>query len=190
MKRLRTWLFLVGAAALCSGTSGCFNPFAMGFATPIPMQPWVADRIEERCLYNNTDYRAPVLPPIPAGHRPTCEDPPDKATVLRAMKRVTRGIPYIYEEFRDDIDMTVEKVADVVDPPRFYPLIGPAQLHHCHWKCVVYFTETVESGYPFPFQCKKRRSEVVYIDRDHLHLCVPSADAAQVITRDMLSARP
>ena len=48
MKRLRTWLFLVGMAALCGATSGCFNPFAMGLATPIPMQPWVADRIEER----------------------------------------------------------------------------------------------------------------------------------------------
>src|SRR5947208_12541201 len=127
MKRLRTWLFLVGVAALCGATTGCFNPFAMGMATPIPMQPWVADRIEERCLYGNTDHKAPVMPPIPPGHRPACEDPPDKATVLRAMHRVARGIPYVYEEFRDDIEMTVEKVADVVDPPRFCPLIGPAQ---------------------------------------------------------------
>jgi hypothetical protein len=190
MKRLRTWLFLGAVLALCGVNSGCFNPFAMGMATPIPMQPWVADRIEERLCYNNIDHRAPVLPPIPPGHRPACEDPPDKAQVLRAMHRVCRGVPYVYEEFRDDIEVTVEKIVDVIDPPRFFPLIGPAQLHHCHWKCTVYYTETVESSYPFPFQCKRRRSEVVYIDKDHLHLCVPAADAQQLITRDMLSARP
>ena len=187
MKRLRTWLFGAAVLALCGASAGCY-PFAMGFATPVPMQPWVADRIEERCTTN--DHKAPVLPPIPPGHRPICEDPPDKAQILRAMKRVARGIPFVYEEFRDDIDVTVEKVADVVDPPRFFPLIGPAQLHHCHWKCTVYYTETIESSHPFPFQCKRRRSEVIYIDKDHLHLCVPSVDAQQVITRDMLSARP
>jgi hypothetical protein len=188
MKRLRNWLFFLGVMGVCGASAGCVNPFAMGFATPIPMQPWVADRIEERCLTN--DHKAPVLPPIPPGHRPLCEGPPDKAQVLRAMPRVARGIPYIYEEFRDDIEVTVEKLVDVVDPPRFFPLIGPAQLHHCHWKCTVYYTETVESSHPFPFQCKRRRSEVIYIDKDHLHLCVPNADAQRVITHDMLSARP
>jgi hypothetical protein len=59
---------------------------------------------------------------------------------------------------------------DKIDPARFFPLIGPAQLHHCHWKCTIYFVETMESGYPFPFQCKTQRVEVVYIDKDHLHL--------------------
>ncbi len=189
MKRLRMWLFLAGFVIVGGGVSGCFNPFGMGMATPVPMQPWVADRIEER-FCNQTDRKAPVLPPIPPGHRPICEDPPDKAQIMRAMPRVCRGVPYVYEEFYDDIDVTVEKIADVIDPPRFYPLIGPAQLHHCHWKCTVYYTETMESSYPFPFQCKKRRSEVVYIDKDHLHLCIPNADAAQLVTRDMLSARP
>src|SRR5437588_138922 len=83
---------------------------------------------------------------------------------------VTRGIPYIYEEFRDDLDFTVERMVDQVDPPRFYPLVGPAQLHHCHYKCIVYYTETLESGYPFPFKSTRRRADTVYIDRDHLHL--------------------
>ena len=190
MKRLRTWLWLTAVTLLCGSNTGCFNPFAMGIATPIPMQPWVADQINERMCTGKNDHRAPVLPPIPPGHRPLCEDPPDMAEILRAMPRVTRGVPYIYEEFRDDIEVTVEKIADHVDPPRFYPLVGPAQLHHCHWKCTVYYTETVQSDYPFPFQCQRRRSEVVYIDKDHLHLCVPSVDAQQIVTRDMLSHRP
>ena len=59
---------------------------------------------------------------------------------------------------------------DKIDPVRFFPLIGPAQLHHCHWKCTIYYNETVQSDYPFPVQVKKPRVQVIYIDTDHLHL--------------------
>jgi hypothetical protein len=189
MKTLRTLLLFPAVALVLAGSGGCANPLSMGIGTPVPIPPWVPDRIEER-LVNKSDHRTPVLPPIPPGHRPLCEDPPDRAEILRTMPRVTRGIPYVYEEFRDDIEFTVEKLVDHVDPPRFYPLVGPAQLHHCHWKCTVYFTETIESGYPFPFRAKRRRAEVVYIDKDHLHLCVSSPDARQVITQDMTAVRP
>ena len=172
-KRIMSASFLLIPAFL----SGC-SPFSMGFATPVPMPPWVADRIEDR-MVNKNDHRVPILPAIPPGHRPYCEDPPDQAEILRAMPRVTRGIPYIYEEFRDEIEFTVEKLVDRVDPPRFIPLIGPAQLHHCHWKCTVYFTETIDSSYPFHFRVKRRRAEVVYIDKDHLHLCAGADQAKQ-----------
>lgn len=187
MKSRRFWILAI--ALIVPWTTGCINPFGMGFATPIPVQPWVTDRIEER-LVNRNDHRAAVLPPIPPGYRPLCEDPPDRAEILRAMPRVTRGVPYIYEEHRDDIEFTVEKLVDVIDPPRFYPLIGPAQLHHCHWKCTVYYTETIESSYPFPFRAKRRRVEVVYIDKDHLHLCTPGPDAQLSVTRDLTNGRP
>lgn len=189
MKRRVRGILAWGVLALAGLASGCINPFGMGFATPIPVQPWVADRIEER-LMNKNDHRTPILPPIPPGHRPLCEDPPDRAEILRALPRVTRGIPYIYEEFRDDIEFTVEKIADHVDPPRFFPLIGPAQLHHCHWKCTVYYTEIVESSHPFPFQTKRRRVEVVYIDKDHLHLCIAGPDAQASVTHDLVGSRP
>lgn len=185
-QRTFQWLLAGVLAGLAAG--GC-NPFSMGVFTPIPMQPWVADRIEER-LCNKSDHRTPILPPLPAGYTPICEDLPDRAEILRAMPRVTRGVPYIYEEFRDDIEFKVEKLVDRVDPPRFYPLIGPAQLHHCHWKCTVFFTETVESSYPFPFRCRKRRVEVVYIDKDHLHQCITGQEAQQSISRDLTAARP
>jgi hypothetical protein len=169
--------------------SGCVSPFGMGFATPIPMQPWVGYQIEDR-LMNKNDNRTTILPPIPPGHRPYCEDPPDDAEITRTMPRVTRGVPYIYEEFRDDIEFTKEKLVDRIDPPRFYPLIGLAQLHHCHWKCTMYYTETVESCYPFPFRTRRRRAEVVYIDKDHLHLCVSGPDAQQTIFREMSAIQP
>ena len=188
MKRLRKTLLVLAAGLLPALSTGGFNPLTLGVFTPIPMQPWVADRIEER-LVNRQDFRTPILPPIPPGHRSLCEDPPDRAEILRAMPRVARGVPYLYEEHRDDIEMTVEKIVDVIDPPRFFPLIGPAQLHHCHWKCTVYYTETISSSYPFPFQTRRRRVEVVYIDKDHLHQCVMGPDAQGVVTQDMLTGR-
>jgi hypothetical protein len=188
MKSLRRWLFLASVMLAPAFLSGC-SPFGLGFATPIPMQPWVAEFVEER-LVNKNDHRTPVLPPIPPGHIPLCEDPPDRQEILRTMPRVTRGIPYIYEEFRDEIEFTVEKLVDKIDPPRFFPLIGPAQLHHCHWKCTVYFTETIESSHPFPFRVKRRRAEVVYIDKDHFHLCVNGTDAQRTVTREMTAIRP
>ena len=178
MRRALAALLLVPALA-----SGCFP--GPGLFTPIPIQPWVAEHIEER-LKNQSDTRTPVLPPIPPGFRPLCEDPPDRASVLRAMPRVTRGIPYIYEEHRDDIEITVEKLVDRIDPPRFFPLIGPAQLHHCHWKCTVYWVGTYESGWPFPVRIRRPRVQVVYIDKDHLHLFPGGGpEVQQQITRDL-----
>ena len=114
----------------------------------------------------------------------------DDAMVLRAMPHIARGVPYFYEEFHDDIQVVTERMVDKIDPPRFFPLIGPAQLHHCHWKCTVYYNETIETGYPFPVRCRRPRVEVVYIDKDHLHLCVTQPDAQQAVIRDMTSVRP
>lgn len=183
----RTGMLMLLAGVLPALGTGCY-PLSLGVLTPIPMQPWVADQQNEKIL-NRNDYRTPVLPPIPPGYRPLCEDPPDRAEILRCMPRVTRGVPYIYEEHRDDIEMTVEKIVDVIDPPRFFPLVGPAQLHHCHYKCTIYYTETMSSSYPFPFQTKRPRVEVVYIDKDHLHQCVNGPDAQMTVTRDMLTGR-
>ena len=101
------------------------------------------------------------------------------------MPHVARGVPYFYEEFRDNVQIVTELIKDVIDPPRFFPLVGPAQLHHCHWKCTVYYTETLESGYPFPFRCVRPRVQVVYIDLDHLHLYPCSPDATRSVVNDL-----
>src|SRR5262249_28149932 len=102
MKRVRQIMFALVAGVIPTFVSGCFNPVTLGVLTPIPMQPWVADHINEKIL-NKNDFRTPVLPPIPAGYRPLCEDPPGQAEVLRCMPRVVRGVPFFYEEHRDDI---------------------------------------------------------------------------------------
>ena len=182
--RLRTLLTLGGMlTTLCS--SGC-----LGAALPfIPVPAWVPDRIEERLMHKN-DNRTPVMPPIPPGFTPKCEDPPDPQTINRAMPRVARGVPGIYEEFRDDIDYAIEKLVDRVDNPRFYPLIGMAQLHHCHWKVTVYYTETITVGYPIPFRTVKRRVQVIYIDQDHLHPFVYGQEAQAEVSREFMGPLP
>jgi hypothetical protein len=170
-----------------TGVSFLSHPLSMGIWTPIPVPPWVTENLERKYVWNKTDFRTVIMPPIRDGFPPpVCEDPPDDATVLRALEDVTRGVPYIYEEFRDDIEVVTERIVDRIDPPRFYPLVGPAQLHHCHWKCTVYYTETVESGYPFPVRIRRPRVQVVYIDRDHLHLAPAGPpEVQQQITREM-----
>src|SRR5262245_15790496 len=140
MGKTRTLGLIAGALLACAGGSGClpfyghFHPFTMGRCTPVPVPPWVTERMEEKYCYKN-DYRTAILPPIREGFPPPlCEDPPDEAMILRAMPHVTRGVPYIYEEFRDNIQIVTELLVDSIDPPRFFPLIGPARLHHCHYK--------------------------------------------------------
>ncbi len=177
---------LLLAVVVVPATSGC-NPLAMGIFTPIPVPPWTAQRMEDKYLHKN-DYRTPIMPPIRDGFPPPmCEDQPTEREILRTMKRVIRGYPYLLEEFRDDIRISSERLVDRIDPPRFFPLIGLAQLHHCHWKCTVYYTQTYQSDYPFPVKLKKRRVEVLYIDKDHLHLYVGPDPAVQAETTRELS---
>jgi hypothetical protein len=189
MIKLRTWLLLAGVALAVLGSSSGCNPFAMGIATPIPVQPWMGQMVEDR-MNNPSDFNTVILPPIPPGYRPLCEDPPDRATILRAMPPPPRGVPYVWEEFRDDLDFTVERLVDQIDPPRFYPLVGPAQLHHCHYKCTVYYTATIMSEWPLPIYSKKRKVQVVYIDRDHLHMYACTPEQMQSMTQDLTQYVP
>ena len=86
---------------------------------------------------------------------------------------------------RDDVQIVTERLVDKIDPPRFFPLVGPAQLHHCHWKATIYYTEVIESGYPFPVKIKRPRIQVVYIDKDHLHLYAGTPELQKSFTKDL-----
>jgi hypothetical protein len=185
MATVRTWGLRAGLLLTPLLAAGCFPPLAW-MASFSAVQPWATERMEDKYAHKN-DYRTSILPPIREGFPPPiCEDPPSEQEVLRAMPRVTRGVPYAYEEFRDDIQVVTERLLDKIDPPRFFPLVGPAQLHHCHWKCTIYYKETVQSSYPFPVKVVKNRVEVVYIDKDHLHLFVgPNPQTQNEVTRDL-----
>jgi len=185
MSWIRRKLKLLMLALLPAWIVGC-NPLSLGWLTPVPMPPWVAERMEQKLNHKN-DGRAPIMPPIRDGYPPPiCEDPPSDAEVLRAIPRVPRGVPFIYETFRDDIVIVKNRLVDRIDPPRPFPLVGPAQLHHCHWECVVYYNELVQSDYPFPVYLYKPRVQVIYIDKDHLHLYVgPNPEMQRQITQDL-----
>jgi RNA polymerase sigma factor (sigma-70 family) len=94
--------------------------------------------------------------------------PPSEDEVLRALPQGSPSVPGVYEVFRDDVQIVRERLADRADPPRFFPLVGRAQLHHRSWKYTVYYREVVEARYPFPFTVSRPRVEVVYIDKDCL----------------------
>jgi hypothetical protein len=178
---------LLLAAALMPALSGClgahFVPTGVGPIFPIPVPPWTAEKFESK-FTNQNDFRTPIMPPIRDGFPPPlCEDPPTEREVLRAMPHVIRGCPYVLEEFRDDVKISCERIVDKIDPPRFFPLVGPAQLHHCHWRCTVYYTETYSGDTAFPARIKRRRVQVIYIDKDHLHQYVgPDPDMQRKIT--------
>src|ERR1700724_2210978 len=107
MGKMRTCALIAGAILAPLWLSGCL-PLSMGIFTPIPVFPWVTERMEEKYCHKN-DFRTPILPPLRAGSPPPlCEDPPDEAMVLRAMPHVTRGVPYVYEEFRDEVQVVTE----------------------------------------------------------------------------------
>ncbi len=178
MSWIRRNLLVPALALLPAGVIGC-NPLNLGLLTPVPVPPWTAERLEQKLNHKN-DGRVPIMPPIRDGFPPPiCEDAPSDAEVLRAMPRVPRGVPYVYEAFRDNITITKTRLVDKIDPPRFFPLVGMAQLHHCHWECAIYYDELVQSDYPFPVYIKKPRVQVIYIDKDHLHLYVGSDPETQ-----------
>jgi hypothetical protein len=167
------WLFQIAWGLAPAWLTDPSHPVSAAVADPIPVPPWVTERMEEKYSSKN-DFRTPILPPIREGFPPPrCEDPPDEAAVLRALPPIARGVPHVYAESRDNIQVVTELLIDKIDDPRFFPLVGPAQLHHCHWKCTVYYNETIESNYPFPLRRVRPRVQVVYIDRDHLHLAPP-----------------
>jgi hypothetical protein len=125
-------------------------------------------RIEEKFSFKS-DFRTPILPPVRADSPPQCADEPADAQVLRALSPLALKVPFLYEQSRDNIRIVKERVVDRIDPARFFPLVGQAQLHHCHWKCTIYFDETTEGRYPFQYRVTRSRVQVVYIDKDHLH---------------------
>jgi hypothetical protein len=153
---------------------------ATGSAAAAPCTP---AKCAERCLDSSktaarSDARANVLPPIREGSADACNDEPDDAEVLRALGK-PQCVSCVEERCREDVHIVKERVVDRVDEVRFYPMIGQAQLHHCHWKCTVYYKDKLEGSYPFPYQVTQPRVEVVYIDKDHLHLCPPEEKVPQ-----------
>lgn len=171
---------------LAMGSGGCggalsyvyrnvspLHPTGWSFAWPI--LPSQQQRIE-RDFAREEDDRVPILDPIPADSTTSpCLDPPSEAEVWEKVPKFRHSQTVAYETHRNNVQILVEKIGESVDPCKVYPLAGPCQLVHCHYKCTIYYDESYWSDYPIPFNLNDHKVEVVYIDKDHLRRCAGPA---------------
>ena len=172
MSWIRRKLWLLAAAVLPSLATGC-NPFTLGFLTPIPVQPWVAERMEEKYNHKN-DGRVPIMPPIrdgypaadlrgpaqrrgsPAGHAPRA---PRRA-------RTSTRVPRRHRD-RQEPARGQDRPAAVLPARR----PGPAAPLPLGMRDLLHRDGPVRLPVP-DSTSKKQRVQVIYIDKDHLHLYV------------------
>src|SRR5690606_33928281 len=135
---------------LAAVVTGCGYPLnttcgpSIQVPVPIPVSPYFQDKFEDKYWMKERYERVPILGPVTSGGPPVALDPPSEDEIMRALienRHVEGGLPFLWERQINNVRMTVEPIADYVDPPRVYPLIGPAQLHHAHYKCTIYYTE-------------------------------------------------
>ncbi|MEM6799266.1 MAG: hypothetical protein AAF589_07100 [Planctomycetota bacterium] len=174
---------LAGALLLASvsvSSTGCFWGLTGGgpslgiLAIPTPVSPFYQKKEEDDFWKKERYERVPILGPITSGGPPIALDEPSDDEVMRALEGalpVQGGIPMLWERKRNNVRIVKCKIADYVDPVRVYPLIGPAQQHHAHYKCTVYFEDVRRIGWPVPHTLRDEDAqEVVYIDHNHLHM--------------------
>jgi len=183
MTRQHQALGLVLAFGLLAGATGCTvhsGPSIGLLAYPIPVSPYFQKRLEDKAWNRERYERVPIMGPITQGGPPIALDPPSPDEVMTALERarsVQGGVPFLHSVHRDNVRIVTEKIADYVDPVRVYPLVGPAQQHHAHYKCAIYFTETTRVGWPLPHTVRDEDTmEVVYVDHNHLHIVGASDD--------------
>ncbi len=168
-------LLLVGA---CLSNTGCVhitsgNSLSL-LAIPIPVSPYFQKHKEDEFWENERYDTVPILGPITAGGPATALDEPCDDEIMRAFERARPtegGFPFLHEIQRNDVRIVKEKIADYIDDPRVVPLIGPVQLHHAHYKCTIYYSETTRVGWPVPHTLRDEEGvEVIYIDHNHFHM--------------------
>lgn len=168
----------IAIAACLASTLGCATggtgPTLGLLSYPIPVSPYF-QKLEEDKFWKEKRYeKMPVLGPLSATGSQIALDEPSDDEVMRALedaRGVQGGIPLLHEKQRNNVRITKELIADYIDPPRVVPLIGPAQLHHAHYKCTIYFNEVTRVGWPLPYTTvNEDAQEVIYIDHDHFHM--------------------
>lgn len=174
------WILLasIGMMLMSLSSTGCigltYGPNLGPLAIPIPVSPYFQDK-KEKEFWDKERYKSvPILGPIVPGGPSVAMDEPSDDEVMRALERARPtegGLPLLHEIQRNKVRIVKEKIADYIDPPRFVPMIGPAQLHHAHYKCTIYFEEVTRVGWPVPHTLRNEDAvEVIYIDHNHFHM--------------------
>ena len=94
-------------------------------------------------------FKALVLFLSACVHGGGLSEAPADGEVLRALPQPAQGIPFVYEEFRDDI-IIVKNRLDSQGLVLPLPAGTWLPVEFGHWECVVHYTETVEASFPFP----------------------------------------
>lgn len=180
MPRAQSTNLVVGFILLALSTTGCgwgltnLGPSLNFLAVPIPVSPYFQDLKEEEFWFKERYDRVPILGPITSGGTPVALDTPSDDEIMIALEKaqpIEGGIPFLWERNRNDVRIVKRKIADYVDPPRHYPLVGPAQQHHAHYCCTIYYEDVRRIGWPVPHTLiNQDAQEVVYIDHNHLHM--------------------
>jgi len=183
MSRTNQWTASTLAFVLALGslsTSGCYwglasmGPSLAPFSIPIPVSPLQQKKKEDQFWQKERYDRVPILGPIQSGSEIVALDPPSDDEVMRALEKaqpIQGGVPFLHERSRNNVRIVKEKISDYIDPPRVYPMIGPAQQHHAHYKCTIYYEDVRRIGWPVPHTLRDEDSqEVIYVDHNHLHM--------------------
>lgn len=165
-------------ACVCLASTGCvgisYGNSLGPLGIPIPVSPYFQKMKEDQHWEAERYDSVPILGPIVPGGPASAYDEPTDDEVMRAFEKAKPtqgGLPLLHEIQRNDVKIVKEKIADYIDPPRVYPLIGPAQLHHAHYKCTIYYNETKRVGWPIPHTIRDEDAvEVMYIDHNHFHM--------------------
>ena len=184
MKMFRRLSLMALLGLLMTTGSGCyvFRGFVVVAANyskfwlttpPIPVSPYYSQMIEDTYHEEERYTKVPILDPVEGENAPLfCLDPPSPDEVMRSLPdQSAGGFAFLAETARNNVRIVVEPLVDRVDECRFYPLAGPARLHHCHYKCTVYYDKTIRSNWPVPFTHMDATEDVCYIDHDHLIRC-------------------
>ena len=166
------WATLSVTSTGCLGLKAGVDMGILGI--PIPVSPYFQKKKEDE-FWNHERYeKVQILGPLVPGAPTEALDPPSDDEVMRAWERanpIQGGLPFLHEYQRNNVRIIKDKIADYVDPPRVVPLLGPVQLHHCHYKCTIYYSETTRVGWPIPHTLVDEDSqEVIYIDHNHFHM--------------------
>jgi hypothetical protein len=180
MARSQTTIAGLGLTLCVLTTTGCGwgittqGPSLGIWGLPIPVSVYFQDKKEDEAWEKERYERVPILGPITSGGPPVALDPPSDDEVMRALEKVeptAGGVPCMWERNRNNVRIVKQKIADYVDPPRHYPLVGPAQQHHAHYKCTIYYEDVRHIGWPVPHTIRDDEAEeVIYVDHNHLHM--------------------
>ena len=76
--------------------------------------------------------------------------------------------PFVFEEFRNDVMIVKHQIGKPGRVGAVLPDYRPAALVESTWECATYYTETIQTAFPFPVELKKKRVQVGYIEKAEL----------------------